>query len=180
MQVKTKDLQEVEIKFLRKISTFKPSPMPSFYHEAAPSKVGMKKAPLTCKKYPKLGKRNSYDGVESEIYPNQVCRTSGFNFLLEKEQWVCANMKKNVDKDMERKRTFRRSLKKEYSNKYISSKSNEIPFSLKQEISNCPKDKPIDESSKAGNEISSTNSKKYSSRSDMNGLTPQKFEVVEE
>lgn len=186
LQVKKKELQEAEIKMLRKSLTFKAAPMPSFYHEAAPPKVELKKIPLTRPKSPKLGRRKSYAGVESESDPNQVCRTSRFSLDQKKSNGYVQNyrgeenMKTTADMDMAGKRTAGRSLKKTPFEKSLLSKSSERPFSRKQEISNIPKDGPVDESTKDGNLITSTDSNFFSGRSDMNGLTLQKFEVVEE
>jgi len=154
LQVKTKELQEDEIKMLRKSLTFKAAPMTSFYHEAAPPKVELKKIPLTRPKSPKLGRRKSYAGVESESDPNQICRTSRFSLDQKKSNGYVqnyrgeGNMKTTADMDMAGKRTAGRSLKKAPLEKSLLSKSSERPFSPKQEISNIPKDGPVDESTK--------------------------------
>lgn len=186
LQVKRKELQEVEIKMLRKSLTFKASPMPSFYHEAAPPKVELKKIPLTRPKSPKLGRRKSYAGVESESDPNQVCRTPRFSLDQKKSNGYLQNhtgeehMKTTADKDMAGKRTAGRSLKNMPSEKSLTT-SSERPFSPKPEISNSPKEGPVDESTKDSNLITSTDSNNSSGRrSDMKGLILQISVAVEE
>ncbi|KAH9332035.1 hypothetical protein KI387_004143 [Taxus chinensis] len=183
LQAKSKEQQEAELKMLRRSMTFRASPLPTFYHDGALPKVELKKIPPTRAKSPKLGRRKSYAGVESETNASQVGRLSRFS-LDEKKGNVNLqihteeNIKKSENKDKDGK-GIRRSLNKLTSEKYFTSKSNATPLSPKQESSNSPEEELLDRSTEKF--VASNISNNLSgSTSYTDTPIPQKFETVEE
>eukprot|EP01018_Ginkgo_biloba_P013098 Gb_10134 [translate_table: standard] len=157
LQAKTKEEKDAAIKQLRKSLTFKATPMPNFYHEAAPPKVELKKIPPTRAKSPKLGRRNTCVGVESEGNPSQLCRTARLSLDQGKinkgvqKLTHDGNAGKASDKDsMVVKKTMRKSLTKLPSEKSIKTKANESLVSSERQVSNISETGSVNGSTESG------------------------------
>lgn len=68
---KMKEQPEGQLEKVTKSQSFKATPMPNFYQAAAPPKPELKKIPPTRPKSPKLGRRNSSIGLDSDGNPSQ-------------------------------------------------------------------------------------------------------------
>eukprot|EP00252_Welwitschia_mirabilis_P027686 TRINITY_DN956_c0_g1_i4.p1 TRINITY_DN956_c0_g1~~TRINITY_DN956_c0_g1_i4.p1 ORF type:complete len:748 (+),score=228.15 TRINITY_DN956_c0_g1_i4:726-2969(+) len=91
IQAKTKEEMEAEIKKFRRSLTFRATPMPNFYQEAAPPKKEIKKLPLTRAKSPKLGRRKSDSGSSSKDDSAQCSRASRRERRCEVDEKTVAN-----------------------------------------------------------------------------------------
>ncbi|GLJ54269.1 hypothetical protein SUGI_1164190 [Cryptomeria japonica] len=144
LQAKTKEEKEAAIKELRRSLTFKATPMPSFYHEASLPKVELKKIPPTRAKSPKLGRRKSSSGVESDGNPVKLCTAasvfeqSNINKSLQKVQ-NSANLDKSSDKGrVTGQKSMHKSVTKLPSEKPIKIKSKARPHIAESDILNMP------------------------------------------
>eukprot|EP01018_Ginkgo_biloba_P010619 Gb_12105 [translate_table: standard] len=179
--------QEAEIKQLRKSLTFKATPLPNFYQEAAPPKIELKKIPPTRAKSPKLGRRNSCIGLESEADCARSNRVTRFSLDQNKINGALQELTEdeNADKAFGKdsassKKTVRRSLTKMPSTrKSIKSKLDEIPLSPKQDTLNMPETKPATEPTENGN-LTTSRASHNASASDEDSANMQEFEAVKE
>ncbi|XP_072972177.1 uncharacterized protein [Typha angustifolia] len=124
LQAKFKENREAEIKQLRKSLTFKAKPMPSFYQEAGPPKVELKKIPPTRARSPKLGRRKPTNSAPEN--PAQGCISSTF-------QSACTTANStNLDESEARTKLHSAALKK-VSEKSLSKLPSKKPTAAKSE-----------------------------------------------
>jgi hypothetical protein len=165
LQAKTKEQQEGQLEKVRKSLSFKATPMPHFYQEAAPLKPELKKIPPTRPKSPKLGRRNSSIGLESDVNPSH---NNNIKMHLQKPGQDNASKtpskaKSAVNKTMQSSLTTRNPVTPKH-------KASNIPetgyLNESTENDKIPPSKPVNDSSE-----SSTNEEK---------IMPQEADGVEE
>eukprot|EP00262_Sarcandra_glabra_P021039 TRINITY_DN8638_c0_g1_i1.p1 TRINITY_DN8638_c0_g1~~TRINITY_DN8638_c0_g1_i1.p1 ORF type:complete len:295 (-),score=52.55 TRINITY_DN8638_c0_g1_i1:119-1003(-) len=103
LQAKSKEIEEAELKLLRKSLIFKATPVPSFYHEPAPPKVELKKIPPTRAKSPKLGryKSSSRTDTDGNGSSRRICRMPRLSLDERASQnGVAKDMNKSVRKSL--------------------------------------------------------------------------------
>ncbi|KAE8654562.1 hypothetical protein F3Y22_tig00117048pilonHSYRG00781 [Hibiscus syriacus] len=125
------ETQEAEIKMFRKGLNFKATPMPSFYQEAPPPKMELKKIPPTRAKSPKLGRRKGSTPSDSDGNSNNGHQS--ILLSLDEKAFRCISSK--VISPVNAKKPQRKSLPKLPSQKVsLSGKTNEEKTSSREKF----------------------------------------------